>query len=86
MAGFALNTGGAYAAEDVTGAAFRIDTGVAGTGIWNFNADAKTDVMTFTGSAGTLTTPVFADGDVVVSAPPAAKRLPSAIRPTSTSR
>ena len=53
----------------MTGAAFRIDTGVAGTGIWNFNADAKTDVMTFTGSAGTLTTPVFTDGDVVVSAP-----------------
>jgi 1,5-anhydro-D-fructose reductase (1,5-anhydro-D-mannitol-forming) len=68
VAGFALNTGGAYAAEDVTGAAFRIDTGVAGTGIWNFNADTKTDVMTFTGSTGTLTTPVFADGDVIVSA------------------
>ena len=67
VAGFALNTGGAYAAEDVTGAAFRIDTGVAGTGIWNFNADARTDVMTFIGSAGTLTTPVFTDGDVIVS-------------------
>jgi 1,5-anhydro-D-fructose reductase (1,5-anhydro-D-mannitol-forming) len=68
VAGFALNTGGAYPAEDVTGAAFRTDAGVAGTGIWNFNADAKTDVMTFTGSLGTLTTPVFADGDVVVAA------------------
>jgi predicted dehydrogenase len=67
VAGFALNTGGAYAAEDVTSAAFRFDTRVAGTGIWNFNADAKADVMTFTGSAGTIVTPVFADGDVVVT-------------------
>lgn len=65
--GFALNTGGAYAAEDVTSAAFRFDTRIAGTGIWNFHADAKTDVMTFIGSDGTLTTPVFTDGDVVVS-------------------
>jgi len=64
--GFALNTGGAYAAEDVTSAAFRFDTRVAGTGIWNFHAVSKTDVMTFTGSGGTLTTPVFTDGDVVV--------------------
>ena len=68
VAGFALNTGGAYAAEDVTAAAFRTDTGVIGTGIWNFNADTKTDVMTFTGSGGTLATPVFADGDVLVAA------------------
>ncbi len=67
MSGFALNTGGAYAAEDVTSAAFQAGPGVVGTGIWNFHAGAKTDVMTFTGSAGTLTTPVFSDDDVVVS-------------------
>jgi len=67
VSGFALNTGGAYAAEDVTSAAFRFGSRVAGTGIWNFHADAKTDVMTFIGSDGTLTTPVFTDGDVVVS-------------------
>ena len=67
VSGFALNTGRAYAAEDVTCAAFRAGPGVAGTGVWNFHADAKTDVMTFTGSDGTLTTPVFSDGDVVVS-------------------
>jgi 1,5-anhydro-D-fructose reductase (1,5-anhydro-D-mannitol-forming) len=66
VGGVALNSGGAYAAEDVTAAAFRAGTGVAGTGIWNFHADAKTDVMTFTGSTGTLTTPVFTDGDVLV--------------------
>jgi 1,5-anhydro-D-fructose reductase (1,5-anhydro-D-mannitol-forming) len=65
--GVALNTGAAYAAEDVTSAAFRVGTRVAGTGTWNFHAGAKTDVMTFTGSEGTLLTPVVTDGDVVLS-------------------
>jgi 1,5-anhydro-D-fructose reductase (1,5-anhydro-D-mannitol-forming) len=62
-----MNTGQAYAAEDVTSASFQFDRRTAGTGIWNFNADAKTDVITFLGSGGTLQTPVFADADVVVS-------------------
>lgn len=76
VSGFALNTGGAYAAEDVTSAAFRVDTRIAGTGIWNFHADAKTDVMTFIGSDGTLTTPVFTDGDVVVSRSDSTEAIP----------
>lgn len=63
--GFALNTAGAYAAEDVTSAAF-VCGNVAGTGIFNFNADEKTDRLTLTGTDGTIVTPVFADGDVVV--------------------
>jgi len=65
--GVAINTGGAYVAEDVTAAAFRFESGVAGTGIWNFHAEAKADGVTFLGSEGTLTTAVFADGDVIVS-------------------
>ena len=68
VAGFSMNTGGAYAAEDVTAAAFQAGGRVAGTGIWNFNADAKTDVMILSGSAGTITTPIFTDADVVVRA------------------
>jgi predicted dehydrogenase len=76
VSGFALNTGGAYPAEDVTCAAFRAGPSVAGTGVWNFHADAKTDVMIFTGSDGTLTTPVFADGDVIVSLAGAIDILP----------
>jgi predicted dehydrogenase len=66
--GFAANTGGAYAAEDVTAAAFRFGQGIVGTGIFNFNADAKTDAMVLTGSYGRISTPVFTDGDVVVEA------------------
>jgi 1,5-anhydro-D-fructose reductase (1,5-anhydro-D-mannitol-forming) len=67
VAGFSLNTGGAYAVEDVTVAAFSARNGVAGSGVWNFNAAAKTDVMTFLGSEGALRTPIFSDTDVVVT-------------------
>jgi 1,5-anhydro-D-fructose reductase (1,5-anhydro-D-mannitol-forming) len=74
--GVALNSGGTYAAEDVTAATFRFGTRVAGTGIWNFNADVKTDVITFTGSEGTIATPVFTDGDVVVTRSGAAEIFP----------
>lgn len=64
--GFAVNTGDAYAAEDVTTGAFRFERGMAGTGVWNFNADHSEDWMVFTGSRGQLHTPVFTDGDVAV--------------------
>ena len=66
VGGFAVNTGGAYAAEDVTAAAFRFERGVLGTGVWNFNADRSIDTIVVTGSGGELQTPVFTDGDVVV--------------------
>jgi predicted dehydrogenase len=65
-AGSAINTGGAYQAEDVTVGAFRFRRGIVGTGAWNFNADRSEDRMTFTGPLGQLTTPVFADGDLVL--------------------
>jgi 1,5-anhydro-D-fructose reductase (1,5-anhydro-D-mannitol-forming) len=66
VSGFAMNTGGAYAVEDVTAAAFRFEANVAGTGIWNFNAAESTDVLTFMGSGGELRTPIFSDTDVIV--------------------
>ena len=66
-AGFAVNTGGAYRAEDVTAAAFRFDSPVVATGAWNFNAPAKADIMTLVGSEAELRTPIFSDTDVVVS-------------------
>src|SRR5262249_7475737 len=64
--GFAVNTGRAYAAEDVTGAVFRWTGDIVGTGIWNFNACDRVDIITFIGSGGELKTPVFTDGDVEV--------------------
>ena len=64
--GHAINTGGSYAVEDVTSAAFRIGNDMVGTGVWNFNAGESTDSITFTGSNGQLRTAVRADADVVV--------------------
>ena len=65
--GHAINTGGSYAVEDVTAAAFRIGNAMVGTGVWNFNAAESTDSITFTGSKGQLTTAVRADQDVIVT-------------------
>jgi predicted dehydrogenase len=67
VAGFPTNTAAAYAAEDVTAAAFGFATNVVGTGIWNFNAGASVDTITLTGSEGVLETPIFSDTDVVVT-------------------
>lgn len=64
--GFAVNTGGAYTAEDLTVAAFRFPNNVAGTGVWNYNAADSFDAIVFNGTAGQLTTPIFTDGDVVL--------------------
>lgn len=66
-AGFPLNTGGTYDAEDVTAAAFQIGGKVAGTGVWNFNAAASSDSIVFTGSSGEIATAVRADEDVIVT-------------------
>jgi predicted dehydrogenase len=68
-AGFPLNTGGSYAAEDVTATAFQIGNQVAGTGVWNFNASTSADSIVFTGSAGEIATAVRADQDVIVTRP-----------------
>jgi predicted dehydrogenase len=67
VAGFSANTGGAYRAEDLTTASFVLESGVAGTGLWNFNADRARDGIRFTGTDGEVWTPVFVDGDVIVS-------------------
>jgi predicted dehydrogenase len=68
VSGFAINTGGAYPAEDVTAAAFQFQNNVVGTGAWNFNAGSSSDAISFAGSGGELRVPVFTDGDVVLSA------------------
>jgi predicted dehydrogenase len=66
VSGYAVNTGGAYEVEDGTAAAFRFAQDTLGTGSWNFNADEKGDRIVFTGTRGTLTTPIFSDTDVLV--------------------
>jgi predicted dehydrogenase len=64
--GFSVNSGRAYAAEDVTGAVFRFAGNIVGTGMWNFNAPDNVDYIVFTGSDGELNTPVFTDSDISV--------------------
>jgi predicted dehydrogenase len=67
VAGFAVNTGGAYPTEDVTTSSFLLESGVPGSGTWNFNAAIARDVIELTGAEGQLRTPIFADADVVVT-------------------
>jgi len=66
VGGFSINTGGTYKAEDVTTAAFEFESGVLGTGCWNFNANHSANYITFTGSEGELHTPVFSDTDIIL--------------------
>lgn len=66
VAGQATNTGGSYAAEDVTVLSFLLGENVAGTGVYNFNADHGDDTITFTGSEGELRVSVFRDTDIEV--------------------
>lgn len=66
VSGMAVNTGGAYRAEDLAVAAFACGGAVAGTGTWNFNAPDVDDQLTLTGTAGTIVTAVFADRDVTI--------------------
>ena len=66
VGGFSLNTGGAYAVEDVTAAAFEFESGSLGTGIWNFNADHSEDLITLTGSEGEIRCPVFSDASILI--------------------
>jgi predicted dehydrogenase len=74
--GCSINSGGTYRAEDVTAAAFAIGDAAAGTGIWNFNAGDKRDAITLIGSRGRLTTPVFADADIVLTADGQSRAFP----------
>jgi predicted dehydrogenase len=69
ISGTSANTGGAYAAEDVTVASFRAGEATLGTSVWNFNASAKADGITLVGSRGTLRTSIFADADLVLTTP-----------------
>ncbi len=64
--GCAANTGGTYQAEDTVAAGFEFESGIVGTGIWNFNAGFSDDRITFTGSDGELQCPVFSDTGIRV--------------------
>ena len=66
--GEARNTGGAYTAEDAVAACFAFESGVVGTGLWNFNASHKADGIVVSGTEGEIEVPVFSLGPIVVRA------------------
>jgi 1,5-anhydro-D-fructose reductase (1,5-anhydro-D-mannitol-forming) len=63
---FAVNTGGAYAAEDVATASFAFECGIVGSGVFNFHAFEKMDRLVLIGSEGEIATPIFTDEDIIV--------------------
>jgi 1,5-anhydro-D-fructose reductase (1,5-anhydro-D-mannitol-forming) len=75
--GVALRTGNAYPVEDLVSASFRAGPNVAGTGVWNFNADRTADSVRLIGTAGTITFALFADDDIVVATGGAERRFES---------
>jgi hypothetical protein len=46
----------------------RFESGIAGTGVWNFNADRSADGIVVTGTDGELHMPVFADAPLMLRA------------------
>jgi predicted dehydrogenase len=62
--GFSVNTGGAYAAADLTVASFACDGGILGTGVWNFNAGHGRDELRMSGTTGAIVTSILGDADV----------------------
>ncbi len=64
--GIARNMGGLYEAEDVVSAAFSFQSGVTGTGSWNFVAakGSEEDVIEISGTKGKLVFSSFLHGDV----------------------
>ena len=66
VSGLALNTGNRYPAEDLVVASFRISDDIAGTGVWNFNADRSSDLMRLVGTQGAIAFSLFDDEPIVV--------------------
>ncbi|QWT20378.1 Gfo/Idh/MocA family oxidoreductase [Bacillus sp. NP157] len=64
--GLVRNQLGAYPAEDTVAMAFAFDSGVAGTGLWNFAADRREDRVEIVGDRGRLVFATFGDGPIRV--------------------
>jgi predicted dehydrogenase len=66
VAGFALNQGGLYAAEDVVTGSFVFKSGIAGSGAWCFTTSkiSEKDMTTIIGSHGQIMYSTFSDSRV----------------------
>lgn len=66
--GMTTNQAKAYAAEDTVAMAFRFESGVLGTGLWNFAADRREDRVEVIGDRGRLVFATFGDGPILLDA------------------
>jgi predicted dehydrogenase len=81
VTGHSINTGGTYAAEDVTVMSFLFVNKVAGTGVYNFNSDHGENTMVFTGTEGEIRCPVFSDTNIEIKMSDGATESVSAPNP-----
>ncbi|MGE7138013.1 Gfo/Idh/MocA family protein [Luteibacter sp. NPDC031894] len=66
--GMTTNQAKAYPAEDTVAMAFRFESGVLGTGLWNFAADRREDRVEVIGDRGRLVFATFGDGPILLDA------------------
>lgn len=64
--GIKANQQAYYAAEDAVSAAFAFDSGVMGSGYWNFAAASREDRVEIIGSEGRILCSVFGEGDFIL--------------------
>lgn len=67
VSGVSLNQQGLYTAKDAVAASWLHESGVTGTGSWNFGAYERQDQVTIYGSEGTITFAVFDDVPLVLT-------------------
>lgn len=67
VSGVSLNQQGLYSAKDAVAASWLHESGVTGTGSWNFGAYERQDQVTVYGSAGTITFAVFDDMPLILT-------------------
>lgn len=67
VSGVSLNQQGLYTAKDAVAASWLHESGVTGTGSWNFGAHERQDQVTIYGSAGTITFAIFDDVPLAVT-------------------
>jgi predicted dehydrogenase len=69
VSGIAVNQQKLYSAKDAFAAHWLHDTGVTGTGSWNFGSDESMDRVEIFGSKGKLEFSIFEDNPIVLSKP-----------------
>jgi 1,5-anhydro-D-fructose reductase (1,5-anhydro-D-mannitol-forming) len=67
VSGVSLNQQGLYTAKDAVAASWLHESGVTGTGSWNFGAFKRDDAVIIYGSEGTISFAVFEDVPLVLT-------------------